>query len=69
MSAVGMRRMAIIRKESGRIKRQTYEGSSAARRKAVAELEAWSAAADGHREKAAQRLTDEKLIELVHNSR
>jgi antitoxin Phd len=36
---------------------------------AVAELEAWSAAAGGRARKAAQKLTDEEVNRLVHEAR
>lgn len=39
------------------------------RQEAVAELDAWSAAAGGGAEKAAETLTDEEVNGLVHEAR
>jgi hypothetical protein len=49
--------------------KQTGKLKDAARQAAVEELEAWSATACESAGKAARRLTDDKVSQLVHEAR
>jgi hypothetical protein len=59
----------MIRMNSVEAQKQTAQLRDAARREAVAELEAWSATACGAAGKAARGLTDDKVCQLVHKAR